>query len=110
MFFEEGTPNISFEEMDLSTQEVKEIARLARLVLSPDEEVLYARQLGQIVSYIEQLESFECAPTQTSSPTLPEAEDLPAAGDVSTEDFVRNAPEALDTFLIVPQVKVTRND
>ena len=91
--------------MSLSIEEVRRIASLARLRLSPDQEDLFARQLGRIVEYIDQLRSFE---TEAAAPAavngVPEAPDTIAPG-LDRDVFLANAPQAVDGFLVVPQVK-----
>ena len=95
--------------MSLNIEEVRRIAHLARLRLSAEEERTFAPQLAEIVAYIDQLEEFETAPTVRESSSLPEAEDEP--GDCLERDrLLDNAPEALDSFFVVPQVKATENE
>ena len=89
--------------MALNDSEIKKIAELARLRLSPEEEHLYAQQLSEVLGYIDQLESFATADPVHDNP-LPEADDLTTAG-LELGAFLGNAPESLDRFLLVPQVK-----
>ena len=89
--------------MALNDSEIKKIAELARLELTPEEEQLYARQLSEVLGYIDQLESFATADPVHENP-LPEAVDEVSPG-LALEAFLANAPESLDRFLLVPQVK-----
>ena len=41
--------------MSLSLEEVRKVARLARLRLSPEEELRYLEQLGKVLGYVDQL-------------------------------------------------------
>jgi aspartyl-tRNA(Asn)/glutamyl-tRNA(Gln) amidotransferase subunit C len=94
--------------MALTTDNVRKIATLARLRLNPEEEVLFAGQLGAIVDYIDQLQQYapgegEAAGEQ-EEPGAHEALDeihpcLPRA------EFLANAPAAMDGFLLVPEIK-----
>jgi aspartyl-tRNA(Asn)/glutamyl-tRNA(Gln) amidotransferase subunit C len=91
--------------VSLSIEEVRRIASLARLRLSPEQEGLFARQLGRIVDYIDQLRSFEAESTApVVSAAGPERDDQVVPG-LDRAAFLANAPETLDGFLVVPQVK-----
>lgn len=96
--------NFGFKIMALTIEEVRRIAALARLRLSPDEEGQLVSQLSRIVDYIDQLKSFPTAAAIEHKAGSAEAEDrvgecLPRAF------FLANAPDTLDDFLVVPQVK-----
>jgi aspartyl-tRNA(Asn)/glutamyl-tRNA(Gln) amidotransferase subunit C len=43
--------------MTLTIEQVRHVAHLARLALTPEEEEKFARQLGQILGYVERLQS-----------------------------------------------------
>lgn len=90
--------------MALTIEEVRRIAELARLQLSSQEEELFARQLGDVVDYIDQLESFETTPEDAAEASLAEAHDR-VGPPLEIDDVLANAPEALDRFLVVPRVK-----
>jgi aspartyl-tRNA(Asn)/glutamyl-tRNA(Gln) amidotransferase subunit C len=90
--------------MALTLEEVRRIAALARLRLSPDEELRFVSQLGKIVDYIDHLAEYPSA--------------IPAIGDAQSAEAVdatepclprafvlANAPETFDEFVVVPQVK-----
>lgn len=90
--------------MALTIEKVRRIAALARLRLSPDEERQFVAQLGRIVDYIDQLKNFPTVAATAGENGSAEAEDrigecLPRAF------FLANAPDTLDEFLLVPQVK-----
>jgi aspartyl-tRNA(Asn)/glutamyl-tRNA(Gln) amidotransferase subunit C len=61
---------------------IRHVASLARLTLTTDEEVLYARQIGDILAYARQLLHFDSA---SAGPAPPDA----AAPMVLREDRVR---------------------
>jgi len=90
--------------MALNIEEVREIAALARLRFTPEEEAVFVGQLGRIVDYIDQLQSYETA--EEAEPVLAafEAEDR-AHECLPRGDFLANAPAAMDGFLLVPAVK-----
>lgn len=96
--------------MALSIEEVRRIARLARLRLSPSEEETFAPQLQQIIAYFDQLSQYSTAEFDdgTVASTL-EADDV-VRPSTAQEDFLSNAPQVWSSFLLVPQVKVTGDE
>ncbi len=91
--------------MALTIDEVRQIALLARLRLTPEEEEMFVRQLGRVVEYIDQLGSFPAAEEPPSDLLeSAEAEDAVEPG-LPRERFLANVPETLDGFLVVPEVK-----
>ncbi|MGH9362035.1 MAG: Asp-tRNA(Asn)/Glu-tRNA(Gln) amidotransferase subunit GatC [Thermoanaerobaculia bacterium] len=90
--------------MALTLDEVRKIASLARLRLTPEEERLFAGQLGEVVDYIDQLGQYASAEPPAAAPVAPEAKDLPCPS-LPRESFLANAPSALDGLLLVPGVK-----
>ena len=78
---------------------------LARLRFSPEEEAKYAGQLAKIVEYIDQLQAYEGAePDLSLRGGVREADDKPH-DCLPRERFLANAPESMDGFLLVPEVK-----
>ena len=92
--------------MSLSVDEVRRIALLARLRLSADEEALFAPQLGQILDYVAQLETYATAPEAPEETPALEAADQPGPS-MDRGALLGNAPATLEVFVLVPQVKVT---
>lgn len=90
--------------MALTTEDVRKIATLARLRLTPDEEARFAGQLAKIVDYIDQLQTYEGAEVDLGSRGVQEMEDAPHEC-LPRERFLANAPASLDAFLLVPEVK-----
>jgi aspartyl-tRNA(Asn)/glutamyl-tRNA(Gln) amidotransferase subunit C len=92
--------------MALTPEEVRKIASLARLRFSPEEEGRFVDQLGKIVDYIDQLQSYETG-EEEAAPTaaVQEAEDRQRPC-LPRELFLANAPaSALGELLVVPEVK-----
>jgi len=96
--------------MALTTEEVRKIASLARLRFTPEEESVFAQQLGRIVEYIDQLQKYEGEGSAGTPPPVKEAED--AVGPcLPREQFLANAPEsAFGEFLVVPEIKGASNE
>ncbi|HWM94384.1 MAG TPA: Asp-tRNA(Asn)/Glu-tRNA(Gln) amidotransferase subunit GatC [Thermoanaerobaculia bacterium] len=96
--------------MELTIEEVRKIAALARLRLKPEEEAVFVGQLGKIVGYIDQLQRYETGSESDAALAVREAdreaEDIPHEC-LPRDQFLANAPAAMDGFLLVPEVKKT---
>jgi aspartyl-tRNA(Asn)/glutamyl-tRNA(Gln) amidotransferase subunit C len=90
--------------MALNLEEVRKIAALARLRLTPEEEAVFVGQLVKIVDYIDQLQRFETSSQGEIILEAHEAEDKPHEC-LPRGDFLANAPAAMDGFLLVPDVR-----
>jgi len=90
--------------MALTIEEVRKIAALARLRFEPEEEAVFVGQLGKIVDYIDQLQRYETSSEVEAIQGAPESEDVPREC-IPREQFLANAPAAMDGFLLVPEVK-----
>ena len=90
--------------MALTNEDVRKIATLARLRFTPEEEAKLTGQLAGIVDYIDQLQTFQGEESAAASQGVREVEDRPHEC-LPREEFLANAPAALDAFLLVPEVK-----
>ena len=90
--------------MALTHDDVRKIATLARLRFSPEEEAKLTDQLAKIVDYIDQLQAYEGAEPALSARGVREMPDEPHEC-MPRERFLANAPESMDGFLLVPEVK-----
>jgi aspartyl-tRNA(Asn)/glutamyl-tRNA(Gln) amidotransferase subunit C len=80
----------------LSKQDVIRIAELARLELSPDELELFTRQLGDILTYVEQIRSLDTAGVAPTSQVLNrpvDRDDVPGP-TLTRAQLLDNAPDA----------------
>ena len=80
----------------LNHQEVKRIAELARLALTADELELFTRQLGDILTYVEQIRALDTTGVPPTSSVLNRPVDRPdePKPSLSRADLLRNAPDA----------------
>ena len=80
----------------LTRQDVQRIADLARLELTAEELELFTRQLGDILTYVEQIRALDTTGVAPTSQVLnrPVDRDDVAAPTLSREDLLRNAPDA----------------
>lgn len=87
--------------------DIKYVAHLARLKLSPEEEKQLGAQLGQILAYIEKLKEVDVTGVEPTAHAFPLVNvfraDEPCAG-LSTEDALRNAPKQSGGMFVVPKV------
>ena len=79
----------------LKREDVQRIAELARLELSPDELELFTRQLGDILTYVEQIRALDTTGVAPTSQVLnrPVDREDTLQPTLSREDLMRNAPE-----------------
>lgn len=96
--------------MPLSLEEVRHIAALARLKLSPEEERRFQHQLSDILEYAERLQAVDTediSPTasvlQLSAPLRPD-EVRPSP---PRPDILANAPDSQDSMFRVPPILET---
>ena len=80
----------------LKRDDVQRIAELARLELTVEELDLFTRQLGDILTYVEQIRALDTAGVPPTSQVLNRPVDR---GDepepaLSRQDLMRNAPDA----------------
>ena len=92
--------------MSVSVEEVRHIAKLARLRLSDGEETAMASQLSQILDYVEQLSELDTSDVEPMSHVLDlvnaTREDV-VEQRISHEDALRNAPAADSDYFRVPR-------
>ncbi|HEY1847659.1 MAG TPA: Asp-tRNA(Asn)/Glu-tRNA(Gln) amidotransferase subunit GatC [Opitutaceae bacterium] len=83
------------------------VAMLARIALTAEEKAKFGAQLGDVLSYIAQLNEVDVSGVEPTAHAFPVvnvwAEDKPAAG-LSVEDALRNAPAQRDNMFVVPKV------
>jgi aspartyl-tRNA(Asn)/glutamyl-tRNA(Gln) amidotransferase subunit C len=92
----------------LSLEEVRRIAALARLRLSPEEERTFAEQLSAILGYVEQLKELDVSAVEPMTHALAEG-DVPLRPDelrpcLSPGDALANAPAREGTYFKVPRI------
>jgi aspartyl-tRNA(Asn)/glutamyl-tRNA(Gln) amidotransferase subunit C len=80
----------------LSTKDVQRIAELARLELTAGELELFTRQLGDILTYVEQIRTLDTAGVAPTSQVLnrPVDRDDAAGPTLTRAELLGNAPDA----------------
>ncbi len=95
--------------MALSLEEVRRIAALARLRLSPEEERTFAEQLSAILGYVEQLKELDVSGVEPMTHALAAGGEVPLRPDalhasLSPQDALANAPAREGTYFKVPRI------
>lgn len=93
----------------LSLEEVRRIATLARLELSPEEERLFAGQLSAILDYVKQLEALDVTGVEPMTHALAAGEAPPLREDevrpgLPAERALAAAPVRAGTCFQVPRI------
>lgn len=87
--------------------DVKYVAHLARISLTPDEEKKLAAQLGGILGYIEKLKELDITGVEPTAHAVPLV-NITRADEVrpslTHEDALRNAPKQANGLFIVPKI------
>jgi aspartyl-tRNA(Asn)/glutamyl-tRNA(Gln) amidotransferase subunit C len=93
--------------VNLSHDEVRSIAELARLDLTDDEIALYAEQLSDILAYFEHLQQVDTSHIAPATAVLPLRNvlrpDVPGQ-PLDPEEAIANAPDSLDNQFRVSAV------
>lgn len=96
--------------MALSPAEVRRIAALARLTLTPEEEARFAVQLGAILEHVESLRALDVSGVPPMTHALAAEGRPPALRDdvpapcLSPDEALANAPAREGTFFKVPRI------
>lgn len=87
--------------------DVKYVAHLARLALTPDEEKKLGAQLGNILGYIEKLRELDVSNVEPTAHAVPMV-NVTRVDEIRTslahEDALRNAPKQSGGLFVVPKV------
>jgi aspartyl-tRNA(Asn)/glutamyl-tRNA(Gln) amidotransferase subunit C len=87
--------------------DVKYVAHLARIALSPEEEQKLSAQLGNILGYIEKLKEADVTgvePTAHAFPLVNVTRPDEARPSMPHEEALRNAPAKANGLFIVPKI------
>ena len=87
--------------------DVKYVAHLARIALTPDEEKKLAAQLGGILGYIEKLNELDVTniePTAHAVPLVNITRPDEVRPSLPHEEALRNAPRQANGLFIVPKI------
>ncbi|TMN22790.1 Asp-tRNA(Asn)/Glu-tRNA(Gln) amidotransferase subunit GatC [Lentibacillus cibarius] len=92
---------------DISTDQVKHVANLARLAVTEEEADMFAKQLSSIIDYAEQLNELDTTNVEPTTHVLDlknvMRNDEPKDW-ISKEDALQNAPDKQDGYFRVPSI------
>ena len=91
----------------MSDFDVRYVANLARIALSPGEEEQLSAQLGHILSYIEKLKELDVSNVEPTAHAVPminvfRADEIRPS--LSNEEALRNAPSKANGLFLVPKI------
>lgn len=87
--------------------DVKYVAHLARLGLTPEEERKFGAQLGQVLGYIEKLREVDVSAVEPTAHAVPMVNVTRAdetRPSLPNEEALRNAPAKAGGLFIVPKI------
>lgn len=93
--------------MPAPTMDIRYVAHLARLELTPDEQHRFAAQLGQVLEHIEKLKQLDVSgvePTAHAAPLVNVTRPDEVRPGLSHEEALRNAPAHANGLFIVPKI------
>ncbi|HEY5232740.1 MAG TPA: Asp-tRNA(Asn)/Glu-tRNA(Gln) amidotransferase subunit GatC [Verrucomicrobiae bacterium] len=87
--------------------DIKYVAHLARISLTPDEEKKLAAQLGGILGYIEKLKELDVTDVEPTAHAVPmvnvtRADEIRPS--ISHDEAMRNAPKQANGLFIAPKI------
>jgi aspartyl-tRNA(Asn)/glutamyl-tRNA(Gln) amidotransferase subunit C len=87
--------------------DIKYVAHLARIALTPEEEKKIGAQLGPIMGYIEKLRELDVTDVEPTAHAVPMV-NVTRADEIQTslsqEEALRNAPRQAGGLFIVPKI------
>ena len=87
--------------------DIKHVAHLARISLSPEEEEKFGAQLGHVLGYIDKLKEVDVSgvePTAHAFPLVNVTRPDEVRPSISNEEALRNAPAHANGLFIVPKI------
>lgn len=91
----------------IDLDQVRKVAHLARLELSPEEESQFTTQLNSILDYVEQLKELDTAEVSPTTRAI-EVSNIHRADQLEVfddrESLLENSPEREEDFIRVPKI------
>lgn len=91
----------------ISTDDVRHVAKLARLELTEEETIKYSKQLGDIIKYVEQMNEVDTTgvePMPHPIPVYNVMREDEVKYEQTKEEMMANAPYEEDGFFRVPKI------
>src|SRR6266498_1340414 len=96
-------------EIQVDEKLVKEIAALARLDLSQEETEMFVSQFKEILDYVSilnEVDTENVLPAYLSSASKNQPREDEIEQSVPTDEFVANAPQSKDGYVVIPRVHI----
>ena len=93
--------------MSDSEFDIKYVANLARIALTPEEEARLGSQLGDILSYVKKLEELDISDVEPMAHAVPLDNVLRAdevQPSITNEEALANAPKKAKGLFVVPKI------
>jgi aspartyl-tRNA(Asn)/glutamyl-tRNA(Gln) amidotransferase subunit C len=91
----------------ITVKDVEHVAKLARLELTEEEKVLYTKQLGDVLKYVDQMNEVDTSNVKPMTQVVDFVnvmrEDVPNQ-EISKEALMSNAPDEENGFFKVPKI------
>ncbi len=107
MPFEDYSVLRSFSRMSAQGFDVKYVAHLARLALTPEEEQKFQAQLGNVLGYIAKLNELDVTNVEPTAHAVPLINVIRAdeiSPSLPHEEAMRNAPSQVNGLFQVPKI------
>jgi len=94
-------------EPRITVEQVRHVARLARLELSPEEETSLQANMSEILTYVDKLNELDTTgvePTAQVGEAGTPMRDDEVTNHPAPEEMLRNAPARVDNFFKVPRI------
>ena len=97
------------EEVKVDEKLVKEIASLARLDLTDEETRMFVSQFKDILDYVSilnEVDTENVPPAYLSSANQSVTREDEIEESVPTKQFLANAPQSIDDYVVIPRVHI----
>ena len=91
----------------ITVKDVEHVAKLARLELTEDEKVLYTKQLGDVLKYVDQMNEVDTSHVKPMTQVIDFVNVMredKVSYDLTKEQLMANAPEEENGFFKVPKI------
>ena len=93
--------------MEITTQEVEKVAKLARLEITPSEKEAFAKQLSEILTHVEKLKQYDTTGVEPTATVLGQVNVFRAdvvRPSLPVDRALANAPEREGDGFSVPKI------
>jgi len=94
--------------MIIDNKTIDKLAKLSSLTIDEDKKESLAKELGQIVEFVENLNEIDVSSVEATFTTIqggqPLREDNPYKDEEQTDAIMANAPKSEDGYFIVPAI------